>query len=409
MCGLWGVTTSVLSKQEILNTFQLGVMSQLRGTDSTGIIVAGREGNTRKLRNTYRALVAKETYPAGYFLLTKEAALPFKEINIPTAIVGHCRSATIGDVTVDNAHPFEHGDIVGVHNGTLVGTLADEARKIGITDSEMFFRELSSSTLQLALNKCGYNSAYAFVWVDKQANTLNLLRNSRRPLYLMYDKDKTTTYWASEKGMLNLLAERENPTDFCAPYMLKDDVHVVIELGDNACVNIPDVKPKYVAPAMVPYKPADDKWWSTMYSKPEEKQYTKRTFKPKVEDEIPWIDDGQAKHPKDHLYYKGYEHMVVPVRVVRPRLAVGCTNCMSKCGPEDTVHWLSRDAYLCDDCINLDFVKENFKVGALNKTYPGGIYTLPGFVKDKVLEEKEKEVDPNMQDQQSAMEKPTCH
>jgi asparagine synthetase B (glutamine-hydrolysing) len=396
MCGLFGVNTSTLSKQEINNTLQLGIMSQLRGTDSTGMIVAGRHGNSKKARHIYDVKITKDVVPSGYFLLTTEAYQPFKEIPIATTIVGHCRAATIGSVTVDNAHPFEYGDIVGVHNGTLVGTLADEAKKLGITDSEMFYRELAESTLQKAIDKCGFHSAYAFVWIDKSTNTLNLLRNSRRPLYLMYDKHKTTTYWASEKGMLNLLAERENPVDFLSPFMLKDDVHVMIELGDNSCVNVPDIRPTYVPPPprqIAPYEPADGGWWSRMSKEKSAKEEKKK----EEEDLAPWETN---RHPKDHLFYKGYDNFVAPVRVFRPKLAIGCCNCMAKCDVEDETHWIGRDTYLCGDCNSLDFVKENFKIGALNKSFPGGIYKVPGFVKDKV--EDLMEVDPNMTE-------PTCH
>lgn len=420
---MFGSASSTLVKTEITNTLQLGVMSQLRGIDSTGLAIAGRPGNGKKQRHKYDVTITKDIIPSGYFLNTKQVGEAFKEVTIPSAILGHCRAATIGEVNPSNAHPFECGDIVGVHNGTLNGDLASEARKLGITDSEMFYRELADTSLQKALDKCGLTSAYAFVWIDKTDHTLNMLRNQRRPLYLMYNKGNTTVYWASEKGMLSLLAEREGESYFEEPFLLKDDVLVTMELGGIKCKNTEGIRPRYIPPVIPPFRKSDDyeyakdDWWNNMTSTGTAQ--SRRAYTPPArrgsEDEIPWVmgdsvnDGSSLKHPKAHLYYKYYDNTVVPVRRILPILEIGCANCLTKADPDDKTHWMSKVSYLCDECMSVPFVREYMAVGTLGKTYTGGIYKVPGSVEEnKTKDERIEDVDL----EGSALvplEKPTCH
>lgn len=68
-----------------------------------------------------------------------------------SAIVAHVRQATVGNISLENTHPFVTGNWVFAHNGTVTGfaklesELAAEtedelqARRLGQTDSEQFF------------------------------------------------------------------------------------------------------------------------------------------------------------------------------------------------------------------------------------------------------------------------------
>lgn len=64
--------------------------------------------------------------------------------------LAHIRAATVGDVRVENVHPFQHGPWAFAHNGTLTGharlapILASELHESpqGSTDSELIFQWL---------------------------------------------------------------------------------------------------------------------------------------------------------------------------------------------------------------------------------------------------------------------------
>lgn len=369
--------SSTLVNGEINCIMQLGVMSQLRGVDSTGLVVVGREGNTKKLRNNIELQVCKDTEPAGFYLYSKDVSETLKKVSIVSGVIGHCRAATVGNVTAENAHPFTCEHITGVHNGTLMGPLETEAKKLGITDSEVLYQTMAEYGLQYTLDKCGFNSAYALVWVDRQHNTINFLRNNKRSLYMMYNKGHTTLLWASEKGMLNLLREREPLYEFEDPFLLLEHTHTSIPIGEIGCTNIENVRPKveFIPPSSRKYEAADQSWWETMWdgSKEEKKKEEKpKQLPPPTIKPVTTL----AAHPKDHLYYKYFENIIVPVRKAREYLEVGCMNCMSKAGPEDKAYWVSRQAYICHECNSLPFVREYIYMNDENMVYEGGIYKI---------------------------------
>lgn len=62
-------------------------------------------------------------------------------------IVAHIRKKTVGELTIANTHPFQHGQFVFAHNGTLsiidklveASSPARRGEIVGDTDSERFF------------------------------------------------------------------------------------------------------------------------------------------------------------------------------------------------------------------------------------------------------------------------------
>ena len=104
----------------------MGAISFPRGVDSVGLTWAF--GHTDKYKYGLDKAVSD---PWGY-LFHPSTVTFFKEMAQPRAIIGHNRSATIGNITKDNAHPFRKGDLVGVHNGTIHSLKQSN----GSTDSE---------------------------------------------------------------------------------------------------------------------------------------------------------------------------------------------------------------------------------------------------------------------------------
>lgn len=163
---------------------------------STGVAAAFK-GKKRHIEY----LVDKEVTDPFDFLFTPEVV---KELEGASCVIGHCRHATVGKINTDNAHPYEFEHIIGAHNGTVM-SLQNEADRKGTTDSYLLYKMLNDEGIDETIKRVG-SGAYALTWFDKRDNTLNLLRNDQRPLFLMTAPG--TVYWASEADFLNLVGSR---------------------------------------------------------------------------------------------------------------------------------------------------------------------------------------------------------
>lgn len=126
------------------------------------------------------------------------------------ALVGHNRHATKGKVTANNAHPFEHGPISLVHNGTLTFPMPQHSTMFD-TDSESIAYNLSLIPPEEAGQFIStLNGAFTLVWYDKRDSSWNLIRNEERPLTLMQNTTGTVLYLSSEAGILYAAATKES-------------------------------------------------------------------------------------------------------------------------------------------------------------------------------------------------------
>jgi predicted glutamine amidotransferase len=121
--------------------------------------------------------------------------------------MGHNRWATQGRVTRKNAHPFQHGHITLMHNGTLTTRLPEPQRKFG-TDSEGIAHYIYQEGIEAAWKKL--NGAAALSFWDQKEQTLNLITNGKRPLSIYEAEDQSAVLWASEGGMVELAADMHN-------------------------------------------------------------------------------------------------------------------------------------------------------------------------------------------------------
>jgi len=200
MCGIVGYITlddkvRVHTKDKFLT--EAIFMDTLRGAHSTGFMT---------LAEDYIWQYQKQAVDGTLFVQGKG----YKERTKETwCAVGHNRHATMGAVTTDNAHPFKHGDITLVHNGTLRSILDLAQSKDIDVDSELIAYNLSLVPPEEAPVVIGkLVGAYTLIWFDERDESVNMVRNSERPMHLGLNAAEDILYFMSEGHMLNCLTER---------------------------------------------------------------------------------------------------------------------------------------------------------------------------------------------------------
>jgi predicted glutamine amidotransferase len=198
MCGLVGVVGPWLTQEHKKLFDFLLILDQVRGTDSTG--VGGYAVNNKQEEK---------------FFIEKCVGLPYNldknaymnEFNTKV-LMGHNRAATIGQITKQNAHPFEQGNIIGAHNGTVrMGSLMTFAKYKELTvDSEIIFAELNAKEGDLKEVYGRVDGAMALTWIDKGDGSFNVIRNHERPLYYLPMEERKGFFYASLPWMLRAVA-----------------------------------------------------------------------------------------------------------------------------------------------------------------------------------------------------------
>lgn len=206
MCGIVGVAGTGPCSHQMKEFFtQLLHHDVIRGHHATG--VAAIDTIDRSL------VVEKKAIASPEFLQEKEVMDNLFAVRHNFNIyVGHNRFATSGAKDDDdNAHPFIHGDIVGVHNGSLRKQSRLDDHKDFVVDSDNLFYQLNKTGLDDMLTKT--DGAFALVWYDRKDNSLNFLRNDERPLAIA-KLSNGYWVWASEIGMLRWLVKRHKSLNF---------------------------------------------------------------------------------------------------------------------------------------------------------------------------------------------------
>lgn len=197
MCGMAGFICDNTFDMDLRAFRNLIMLNSLRGEDSTGMFdcVPEQKPSVMTWKTDLHPLVfITDKYHDVWLERWKKVK--------PRFAAAHCRAATKGKITKMNAHPFKHGHIIGMHNGTVERKFKNSDKFE--TDSEAIFYNISTMGLPDALAELRDASpAYALVWYDTKEKTLNFIRNSKRPLH--YTKSISgTIYWSSEGAHLSM-------------------------------------------------------------------------------------------------------------------------------------------------------------------------------------------------------------
>ena len=167
------------------------------------------QGRTRYNGGVEDLIVEKAGYDLNYFKRFHELSTEgnkdiFKGITNNFFAV-HARAATAGSLAGDGAHPFDTGNYVGMHNGTLTDWSYQDRQ---ITDSQLMFEDMEKRGIKEVLEDLDPKSAYAIIVLDKTTGLLHFARNTMRPLFFCYNQKRNVMYWASEEWMLTTMLKR---------------------------------------------------------------------------------------------------------------------------------------------------------------------------------------------------------
>lgn len=159
-----------------------------------------------------KAFIYKKAVSGSEFIQDEKVHPFLRDSDTSTLTVAHNRAATQGTVSDDNAHPFAvpvgktNDLLLGVHNGTLHGWDTSKNVNKREVDSHWAFDLIAKEGADAFEEISG---AYAMVWYNTaEPGVLNFARNSLRPMYMLYGKDKRRMLFGSEYQMLGWLAHR---------------------------------------------------------------------------------------------------------------------------------------------------------------------------------------------------------
>jgi len=188
--------TSVNSQDHQKFMYNALYLDALRGMDATGLMTVDSLGDIT---------VNKKAMPSADFLQLKKVDDQISDY-CNRVFIGHNRFATRGAINDENSHPFQHGKITMVHNGSLLNTHTLPDHRDFNVDSENIAHSINKIGVHETLKLL--DGAFTLIWWDDEEKRVKMVRNAQRPLHLAKISKKNTIIWASEKPMLEYVAGR---------------------------------------------------------------------------------------------------------------------------------------------------------------------------------------------------------
>lgn len=250
MCGIVALLTKKqygFSSTDTDIFREMLIVDQIRGEDATGSFCVHKNRQVSGIKGAFT--------PWHLFQTREWGEYEQKAIRTGHILVGHNRKATHGNsANPNNAHPFQEGNIVLVHNGTLSNHRSLAQRDV---DSHAVAAAFAEGNYAEVLSKI--NGAYVFVWYDMARNRLSVVRNDQRPLWKFENKD--SILFCSEAWMGNGIlrrnrqsmhygTEKPKPEDFVCTEVPTNKVFSY-EVGGNLAEE-EDVVKKAVVPVTTP-------------------------------------------------------------------------------------------------------------------------------------------------------------
>lgn len=197
MCGIVGMVGSGIQYADKKMFGDLLRVDTIRGEDSTGIVCADKD----------EVVTFKKAINGFDFTDLSTFSKKVLEITSPSLFIGHNRAATRGGVNTANAHPFQDGSTHLVHNGTLTTwkSILHNAKDTDV-DSKAVCYNVEHEGLEQTVPKL--QGAFAIVTYDETSKIVQFVRNDKRPLWFIANKDRDVLYYASEPDMITLCASR---------------------------------------------------------------------------------------------------------------------------------------------------------------------------------------------------------
>ena len=235
MCGIVGYIskTEKSYKDEKAHFMRFALaLDTLRGQDSTGLMT---------LTKDFKVDTIKSVMPGDRFVQSPR----FQKAWTPGwAQVGHNRAATIGKVNVNNAHPFIDGPIALVHNGTLWAggkTLPKVNQELEVDSMQLAHNFAQHEPSEAAEVLSEIDGAFAIIWFDRRDGSVNMARNSERPLHYAVGKSRDIMWFMSDGAHLSAINKSLGNRVAAGTCVFKLDKHIHLKWKKGDLV--PEVTP----------------------------------------------------------------------------------------------------------------------------------------------------------------------